>query len=193
MKTTYLVAVLLISSLAGAQAQVPATSAKPTVKPTVLPAPTLYNVVKRDANSRIWERTIYEKAPNGMNVPKKHRLVELATGMNYYNSSGQWVESKEEIELTPKGAIARQGQYQVKFASNLNSAGAIDQQTADGKRLRSNVLGLAYYDTATGKSALIAQVQDSQGQLVSANQVLYRNAFEGMNADVRYIYKKGSF
>jgi hypothetical protein len=49
------------------------------------------------------------------------------------------------------GAIARQGQHQVIFANNLNSAGAIDQMTPDAKRLRSNILGLAYYDRASGQ------------------------------------------
>jgi hypothetical protein len=93
----------------------------------------------------------------------------------------------------PAGAIARQGQYQVIFANNLNTEGAIDQQTPDAKRLRSNILGLAYYDRSSGQIALIAQIQDSEGQLISANQVLYPNAFTGVNADVRYTYKKGSF
>ena len=50
-----------------------------------------------------------------------------------------------------------------------------------------------YQDTATGNAVVIAQLQDSTGTLISANQVLYQNAFDGINADVRYTYKKGSF
>jgi hypothetical protein len=100
---------------------------------------------------------------------------------------------KEKIESSSEGAVARQGQHQVIFANNLNTSGAIDQQTPDGKRLRSNILGLSYYDNTTGKSVQIALVQDSQGELISDNQVLYPNAFDGVKADVCYTYRKGSF
>ena len=97
-------------------------------------------------------------------------------------------------EPAPGGSVARLGQYQVIFSNNLNTEGAIDLQTKDGKRLRSNILGLAYYDSSTGKSVVIAQIQDSQGQLIGDNQVLYPNAFDGaVSADVRYTYKRGSF
>jgi hypothetical protein len=147
-----------------------------------------YQVVGRGANYNVLQKTTVE---NGTN--RVHQIVELATGLNYTNSYGQWVASREEIETFPRGAIARQGRYQVIFANNLNSAGAIDQQMPDGKRLRSNILGLAYDDRSTGQSVLIAQVQDSQGELIASNQVLYSDAFEGVKADVRYSYRNGSF
>jgi len=126
-----------------------------------------YQVVQRGANYNVLQKTTVE---NGTN--RVHQIVQLATGLNYTNSYGQWVASKEEIETFPRGAIARQGRYQVIFANNLNSAGAIDQQMPDGKRLRSNIIGLAYDDRSTGQSVLIAQVQDSQGELIASNQVL---------------------
>jgi hypothetical protein len=67
-------------------------------------------------------------------------------------------------------------------------------QTPDGKRLRSSILGLAYYDSATGSNVLFAQIQYSAGELISSNQVLYPNAFDGVvKADVRYTYRNGSF
>ena len=157
-----------------------------------LPPDTDFAVVERGANHRIWEKTTYEVGPNGLAIPQKHRYTELATGLNYWQN-GQWVESQEVIEPYSTGAIARQGQHQVIFANNINSAGAIDEQTPDGKRLRSNIIGLIYYDKGTGNAVLIAQLKDSQGQLVSANQVLYQNAFQGVNADVQYSYTRSGF
>ena len=154
---------------------------------------TAYTIVSQDANKQIWEKTSYELAPNGSAVPKIHRYTEMASGLNYMNSEGQWVPSQEIIEPSANGAVAQQGQYRVIFANNLNTTGSIDQQTPDGKRLQSNILGLEYYDPTTGQSAVIAQVQDSQGELISANQILYPDAFQGVKADVRYTYKKGSF
>ena len=157
------------------------------------PAPTPFQITKREGNKRVWERTVYETGPGGKVFAEKHSYTELGTGLCYKDANGNWADSKEVIEAWPQGAIARQGPYQVIFANNLNSTGAIDQQTPDGKRLRSNILGLGYYDRASGQSVVIAEVQDSQGELISANQVLYPNAFTGVKADVRYTYKKGSF
>lgn len=175
-----------------AQNQNPSVSSALVPAKRTPPPPTAYQVTEQGANFRVWERTVYEYSPSGQLKPKKHAYIELAGGLNY-KKAGQWVESKEEIEAFSSGAIARQGQYQVIFANNLNTAGAIDQQTPDGKRLRSNILGLAYYDSASGQSVMIAQIHDSQGELISSNQVLYPNAFTGVKADVRYTYKIGSF
>jgi len=158
---------------------------------STVPAPTAYAVVSRDANSQVWERTVFEPGPSGQTVARKHRYTELASGLNFKDPvTGQWMPSKEEIEAYPGGAIARQGQYQVIFANNLNSAGAIDLQTPDGKRLRSNILGLMYYDPTTGDAVQIAQIQDSEGGLIATNQVLYTNAFAGVKADVLYSYRR---
>jgi len=115
----------------------------------------------------------------------------LATGL-HYQRDGQWVDSKEEIELFQDGAIARQGQHQVIFTPNINTAGAIDLLTPDG-RFRSHILGLAYTDAATGNSAMIAQIKDSTGQLVAPNQIIYADAFTDFQADIRYTYTRAGF
>lgn len=192
MKTSSIVIALLATLIVNARAQVASTSA--TASQFALPAPTEYRVVDRGANHRVWQRETYEQSPDGKIVTHVHSYTELATGLHYRDAStGQWVESQELIEPFSGGAVARYGQHQVIFANNLNTAGAIDMQTPDGKRLRSNILGLMYHDTATDEAVLIAGLQDSTGELVSSNQVLYPNAFQGIKADVRYTYKKGSF
>ena len=193
MKTIGMVCTLLTLGTLQTWADSTVVASQQTSQPQkTLPPDTAYTVIERGANHRVWEKTSYEPGQNGVATPRKHRYTELATGMHYLKN-GQWVEAKEVIEPYPTGAIARQGQYQVIFANNLKTAAAIDQQTPEGKRIRSNILGLEYYDTSTGKSALIAEVQDSQGQLVAANQVLYPEAFQGLKADVQYTYKRGSF
>jgi hypothetical protein len=181
MKTATLILAALVSA-------VPLTWAA-GVNTTPVPADTAYQVVERGANHQVWRKESYERLPNGKIVTHPHQYTELASGLNYLNN-GRWTPTKERIEVYPGGAVARQGQHQVIFANNLNSYGAIDMQTPDGKRLRSNVLGLMYYDTATGEAVLIARLQDSEGKVVTDNQVLYPNAFEGLNADVRYTYTK---
>ena len=184
---TNLVAVMLLSGAIAGYSQLTSQSSKP------VPSDTAYSVVERGANHRVWQKISYELGPNGQPVPRIHRYTELATGMNYKDANGQWQESKELIESYPGGAIAQQGQYQVIFANDLNSYGAIDMQTPDGKRLRSNILGLMYVDTSTGDTVMFAHLQDSTGQMISPNQVLYINAFSEIKADVRYTYRKGGF
>jgi hypothetical protein len=196
MKTSIIVSACLFATLIHVQGQVantPTSANRPAGSTPTLPAPTAHHVVDRGANNKVWQRETYEMGPNGQVITNIHKYKELANGMHFKNSLGQWVESQDQIGAFAGGATAQQGPYQVIFANNLNSAGAIDQQTPDGKRLRSNILGLLYLDKSTGQSVRFAQIQDSQGELISANQTLYPNAFSGVNADVRYTYKKGSF
>jgi len=198
MKTTSVFLLFLALASTGAKAQIangsgggnPATAANGVQ----VPAATPFRVVERGANHRVWQRETYEPGPNGKLVAHVHKFKELATGMHYQQTpGGPWVESQELIEAFPGGAVARQGAHQVIFANNLNTAGSIEVRAADGKRLRSNIIGLAYYDRSTGTWEMIAETQDSQGQLISANEVLYPNAFSGVSASVKYTYKRGSF
>src|ERR1035438_5040994 len=188
MKTSSIVLACLTLTLVGLKAQnaSPATAGQSTGNAPALPPPTAYHVVERGANHKTWQRETFEPGPQGQVVTHLHKFKELANGMHFKDAQGKWEESQEQITAFAGGAIAQQSQYQVIFANNLNSAGAIDQQTPDLKRLRSNILGLAYRDRATGRTVVIAQIQDSPGELISANQVIYLNAFQGIKGDVRY-------
>ncbi len=148
-----------------------------------------YAVVERGPNHRVLQRISYTITPDGKQIPQIHSYVELASGLNHQDARGQWVESKEEIETFPGGAMARQGQHKVIFAHNLATVGAIDMELPDGQRLRSHVLGLSYFDSFSGKSVMIAEVKDCEGK-VMGNQVIYENAFTDFQADVRYTYTK---
>ncbi len=132
---------------------------------------------------------------NGASVLKTNRYTEVATGLHYQHN-GEWLETKEVIDLVPGGgALASQGPHQVGFAANLNTPGAINLLMPNGQRMRSHILGLAYTDTRTGQSVLIAQVRDSIGTLVGDNQVVYPDAFDtnAVRADVRYTYTRSGF
>jgi hypothetical protein len=161
------------------------------------PVPTLigYQAGGSGANQRVWQKIVQTTDLRGNTVLQTNQAyVELADGLNYWDAtSQQWLESKEEIDACAGGAIAQYGQHKVIFASNLNTAGAIDLQTPDGKELKSHLLGLGYYDSASGSSVLIAQIKDCQGQIVGSNQLVYADAFDGVSADVNYTYRRGSF
>lgn len=149
-------------------------------------------ITERGPHHRVWEQKRVRTLPNGRSVTNRSTIVELETGMHHLKD-GQWVESREEIELFQNGAVGRSAGHQAIFAPNINTAGAIDLLTTDGKRFRSHVLGLGVFDTATGKSELIAEVKDSLGELHPPNKIFYKDAFDGVRADLRYTYRKGGF
>jgi len=154
-----------------------------------------WRVKSRSEHQTEWSTIRYStNAGTGRVRATTNSYVELATGLNRLDpATGQWVESREFLELTKDGAVARQAGHQAVFAANLNTSGAIELTTIDRKVLRSHVLGLAYTDAASGKSILIAGIKSSVGEIVG-NQVIYRDAFDGkFKADVRYTYSKAGF
>ena len=191
MKTSNLFLVLCVAlTMTGVRAQVTDNSGganQPTA--ATMSQNTPYQIVGIGPNHCVWQRFEYEQLPNGQPVAHVHQYTELASGLNYLNANGLWTASQAQIEAFSGGAIAQQGQHQIIFANNLNSSGAIDMQTPDCKRLRSNILGLMYTDPTTGQEVQIAALQDSDGELIANNQVLYPNAFAGVQADVLFTYR----
>lgn len=129
----------------------------------------------------------------GQAVAQTNSYVEVGTGLHYLQT-GQWVDSQDLIELQPDGsAAAVRGPHKVYFAPNLNTAGAITLVTASNRVFKIHLLGLAYYDAASGKAVLLSGLQDSSGELLPPNQIVYKSAFANINADVRYTYTKAGF
>ena len=164
--------------------------AQTTQNSTGIPAPTPYSVVQRDANSRVWGWTEYQQAPDGEAIPKTHQYTELASGL-CYQQDGQWMDSQEQITILPDGsAEATQGQHQAYFPADIYN-GVIKLVTPDGLQLQSQPMALSYYDGTN--TVIIAVLTNSVGELIASNQIIYPNAFEGVDADLLYSYKKSGF
>lgn len=129
---------------------------KPPLPPPTSVAETIvgYQIGEQGANHRVWQKIVkLTDADGNFTFQTNRAYVELATGLNYKDPvTGRWLASREGVDAYPGGAIAQYGQHKVIFVNNLNTAGAIDLQTPDGKELKSHVLGLSYYDSASGKS-----------------------------------------
>jgi hypothetical protein len=151
-------------------------------------------VVERGPHHRTWQRIFEVQDANGFLQPKTNSYVELAAGMHVWTDQ-KWVEASDEIEILEDRAVARKSQHKISFAANLNDPnGTIELLQPDGQRLRSRVIGLAYTEIDTGKSAFIAESRDSQGFVLGTNQVLYLDAMDsGIKADVRYTTTRSSF
>lgn len=153
-------------------------------------SPTLYTVVLRGANSRAWESMSYQVSASGQIIPRVHQYTELATGL-CFQQNGQWADSVEQISILPDGsAAATNGQHQAYFPSDVYD-GVIKLVTPDGLQLQSQPIGLSYDDGTN--TVLIAELTNSVGELISSNEVLYPNAFVGIDADLLYTYTKAGF
>jgi hypothetical protein len=97
---------------------------------------------------------------------------------------------REEIELLADGAIARFGPHQVTFPAAMPAM--IQLRMPDGLLLKGSVLGLAYVSD-TGKSVLLAELKQSEGELADAKTVIYRDAFHNVSADLVYEYGRTAF
>ncbi len=157
---------------------------------TTIPAAKPYAITMQDANSRVWQRTVYELDPSGQLSERIQSFTELASGLNHL-VNGQWVESSETIQILPNGtAVATNGQHQVYFPGDIYE-GQIQMVMPDGKRLISRPLVLNYFDGE--KTAIIAVLTNSIGVVMGDNQIIYPNAFSGIKADLRYTYTKDGF
>src|SRR5207247_5206067 len=122
--------------------------------------------------------------------------AEIATGMNHLNpATGIWEPSIEQFHIAKNGhAVATNGQFQLIISPVINDAeGAVHLLSPDGKLFSSTILGMNLYNRFTGESLLIGELTNSVGELVAPNQVLFRNCFDALDADVRLTYRRGSF
>jgi len=155
------------------------------------PSDARYEVIERGPDYRVWQKIIPTADARGkVTTQAGPGYIELETGM-HYQDKGQWLDSKEEIQILPNGtAAAIQGQHQVYFPGDIYQ-GAIKLVTADGKVFISRPLGLSYFDGTN--SVLIAELKDSVGELIGSNQVVYPDAFTDFHADLCYAYTKSGF
>lgn len=150
-------------------------------------------IVERGPHWQTVQKLLPVQDEQGVWSYQTNSYVHLEPGLNYEARQGEWVEAKEIFELLPEGAVARQGQHQVTLPANLNGEQPVVLVQPDGQRLTSRPRSLAYYDTSTGESVLLAELKDCQGFQVTPNQILYPNAFDAVRADLRYTYTKAGF
>ena len=143
-----------------------------------------WNVTARDGCSTTREST------SGDGV---HRIVEVATGINYLDEKGRWTETRELITIMPDGksAAATNGQHRVYFPADLSEGVTI--VTISNRVLLARPTRIDYLDVITGKSVQLAALNDAAvARLQPPNTVVYENAFlsEYVSADVRFVYAR---
>lgn len=130
---------------------------------------------------------------SGGTILTTNSYVQVETGLNFRDDYGAWVPSVAGFDLIQGGATAWRGQHKVSLAANLNAAGSVQVRLPDNQVLRSHPYALAWYDTATGESVLIGEIQDCRGYQVADDQIIYPGAFTDIEADIRYTFSKAGF
>jgi hypothetical protein len=95
----------------------------------------------------------------------------------------------EEIRVQGGFAVAEFGPHKARFGNpNTLEAVELTVPTRTGAiQLRSHVVGICYYVPGTDVSVLLGVPKDSGGE-IHLNKVIFRNAMEGIDADIRYTY-----
>jgi hypothetical protein len=121
-------------------------------------------------------------------------VTEIGTGMNFFDGQ-RWIPSDAKFEATPDSFIANKVQHKIRLRRQLNLQGSVQVTTPDGLVLKSTPVAIQLYDAASGKATFVAFIQDTVGEWVGPNQVIYKNAFNenGISADVLYTLEKGTF
>ncbi len=98
------------------------------------------------------------------------------------------------IEPFPEGAVAQYGPHQAIFSADLNAEAVFDIQASDGRRIRGGIRAIQMTDLARGETITIGTVKKSvRGQLLPPNQILYADAFDGIQADVLLVWNHNLF
>ena len=190
MKTRLAILALFPCAMLSAPAQVQQSrAATPPAPALTATAPQgAFAPTERGGYHTRWTRVESETNSAGRVFTCTNSIVELGAGLNR-QAGTQWVASTPEIEPAPGGARGSQARHQVQFSSNLKTRGAVEITGPDGRKIRSQLIGLIYYDTASSNSVVIAETKSSLGQILpSKTQVLYADGFAGVKADVRYTY-----
>ena len=153
-----------------------------------------WSVVERGPHHARWE-AVSEVEINGVTESFTRAYTELKTGMHFWDEQqARWLEAKEDIEIINGIGVARQSSIQVVFSPDFTDPqGNIELWMPDGQQFRTLVAGIALTDSRSGRSVWIAQPRSSQATLVQRNEMLYADAFEGLQVDVRYTHSAAAF
>ncbi len=147
--------------------------------------------LERGPHHQVLETIAEYRDKTGRTMMQTNSITVLATGLSYLDQ-GQWRPTREEIEVLDAVAVARHGPHKVIWPLEMNCGESVEVMTAGGQRFVVQVLGLSYYDAATGASVLIAELKPSRAELAAPNKLFYSDAFDGVKADLVYEYRRGS-
>ncbi|HTV43496.1 MAG TPA: LamG-like jellyroll fold domain-containing protein [Candidatus Sulfotelmatobacter sp.] len=161
---------------------------------TNLPSQTQFSVVSQDGNSEVLQKTIYQKTRTGKTSPRVLSVTRIKSGMNYWDGK-RWSLSDPSLQVSSDGqyVYADKLQTKVRLSANLATSNSVTITTPDSIVLASTPVAIGLYDEASGDSQIIASITNCTGTLISSNEALYEDAFDGISGSILYTVKAGSF
>lgn len=136
---------------------------------------------------------VLDEKGNPVGVGSSGRVEIIASGLHYPDGKGGFLETVEAFEPTTDGFQASRGVHRAFVSGKLDEKPAFRVDDNAGGVFEGRILGLGYHDPDSGKSVLIAPVQATRSSLISSNTVEFSSCFRGINASLRYIYRKSGF
>jgi len=150
-----------------------------------LSPPQPWQAKNRSAHHTEWTSIQFVTNPITHQVSvKTNAFIELGNDLNIQDQRGRWKPADPSFAITDRGVEARGTAHKVTLAPNINTAGSIELQRGE-TTLKSHPLCVGYYDPVDGRSVLLAELTSSVGWLVSTNEVVYSNCFDGLRASIR--------
>ncbi len=147
------------------------------------------NIVEAGPNHRVMQVVREESDPWGKTKLVPHQWQELATGLNRWDEDAKaFVPAEVQFEPLNTGhVIARKTAHQLILSPELSAEGAVELWGPENLHLRSTVLGIGVVDSVTGTNYLLATAKEkAELEVVSDSEVLIRDAFDSLSADIRY-------
>jgi hypothetical protein len=143
-------------------------------------------VIEKGAHHRVeqWVERVIDDGGRTNDIP--HTYTVLAAGMHYLEN-GEWRETVPEFIRIHGGFVAVRGPHKVAVSDNIQVAGAVTVQSSDGVTWKSTPAALALRDSG-GNVQTLGFLKATKADHVSPGTILFRNAFDGVSADVRVVY-----
>jgi hypothetical protein len=151
-----------------------------------------YRILDHGQDFAVYQTVLANTNEAGQTRFLTNRFTLLET-CGFYQDDGAWQRSENVIESFAEGAVAQRGPNKAVFSSDLNSAAVFDITTSGGERLRGGVRTIQLTDVATGRSAVLGTVRATPAELLPPNRLVYRNGFQGIEADVLLVWKHHAF
>jgi len=184
MQLLRLIVLTITSLLTAMAAQIPAAGAAlpPSEPGTTARAAT--NMVVRGPRDSATERAL-----NPFLKFQTNERGEVLFDYQYQSTNSITPPDQPTIEVHPEGATATGARHAVHFTGNLMDEEAVVITMPDQRVLQGRVVALSLVD-GKGHRQWLGEIQDCQGHLVAGrnDQVLYADAFQGIQADVLFTY-----
>ena len=176
---------------------VPGTSTNGNKLPVIHVADERVEVLERGPHHNRIRYTRKVADTNGLWREVTSSYTQLENGLNRKDAQGNWAPAPAVLEITPDGAQFVGGEWVAQFRAAPDAVDAVSLTTGSGPNARayiSHVVGLAYFDKASGDSVLLAEVSTNSapGVLTTDHDLVYPSCFVGIDGDIVYHLSRSS-